>query len=447
MSISSNSIQSYQVLQRDFSSQGVNVQLNNGKTKFYSVGGPYTIDKKKNVMVGDVWVLAGQSNMRGTSFFKDPWSNQTVEKLIYDTTFHLFGMKEQWAIAKDPVHQLSQSIRNITKQIPDGTVSDPNLSLVRGGSMALSFAKKYQELMRPQVPTLPIGLIASAHAGVSLDQWSPTLLRDTDGWKNDTLYGAMLGRIESSTGGTKKIAGILWYQGESDTRKHQDFDSYKNRMSAWIKSVRDDVGNKELAVVQVQIAREINALDYNKGWTTLRQAQTELIDKRIATVSSIDCPLDDRIHLSLTGEYTIGRRVAIAAKAALKNEAFKASPQILESSIKYEEKVVSGSSKTYALKLSFSHLGGGGGGQFEHVDSPAGFSIRDENGVDQELIYRTAFYENNKVVRVLLTDSVVKNLSKKEFYLYYGYGKNPVCNLVSTNGMGLLAFGPIKITF
>ncbi|KAI9361451.1 SGNH hydrolase-type esterase domain-containing protein [Pilaira anomala] len=443
MSISSVSIQSYQVLQRDFSSQGVKVKLNNGKTKFYGVGGPYTIDSKKNVMVGDVWVLAGQSNMRGAGYFKDPWSNQDVEKLIYNSNFHLFDTKEKWNIAKDPIHQLSQSIRKVNKKISDPTVSNPNLSLVRGGSMALSFAKKYQELMRPQFPMLPIGLIASAHGGVSLDQWSTTLLRDTDGWKNDTLYGAMLGRIESSTSGTNKIAGILWYQGESDTRDSTAAVTYKPRMASWIQNVRNDLKSTDLSVIQVQIAREFTTLDVDSNWNSIRQAQAELMDKRIGTVSSLDCPLDDSVHLSLTGEYIMGKRVAMAAKAAMNNQASTVSPQILKSSIKYEEKVVSGSSKTYALKLSFSNLGGG---QFESVDSPEGFSLRDENGVDQELIYRTAFYENNKVVRLLLTESV-KKLSKKTLYLYYGYGKNPVCNLVSTSGMGLLAFGPIEVTF
>ncbi|GAA5814274.1 hypothetical protein MFLAVUS_007768 [Mucor flavus] len=440
----SQSIVPYQVLQRDFSSQGVNVKLNNGKFKFYGVGGPYTIDNKKNVMVGDVWVLAGQSNMRGNGFFKDPWSNQTVENLIYQSTFHLFDMKEKWAIAKDPIHQLSQSIRKVNKMISDPTVADPGLSLVRGGSLALSFAKKYQELMQLQlkVKSLPIGLIASAHGGVSLEQWSTTLLRDTPQWKNESLYGAMLARIESSTSGTNKVAGILWYQGESDTGNITAATTYGSRMTSWIKSARTDLGNSKLNVIQVQLAREITTLDTDEGWNSVRIAQAELMDNNIGAVSSVDCPLDDRIHLSLTGEYMIGKRVAVSAQAAINNRASTASPQILTSSIKFEQKVVSGVTKTYAIKMLFSNLGG----KFVDVDSVQGFSIRDKDGIDQELIYRTAFYEGNKVVRLLLSDAV-KKLSKKTLYLYYGYGNNPICNIVSTNGMGLLTSGPIAITF
>jgi hypothetical protein len=191
-------------------------------------------------MVGDIWVLAGQSNMRGFGFFRDPWSNETAENLIYNSTIHLFGINEQWAIAEDPIHQLSQSIRNVDKILPDRTAAYPSLSFIRGGSLALPFAQKYQQLMESQlgIKNFPVGLIASAHGDVTLDQWSPTLSRNKPTWQNDTLYGAMLGRINISTSGTSKVAGILWYQGESDVANLTAAGTYKSRMSTWIGSAR-----------------------------------------------------------------------------------------------------------------------------------------------------------------------------------------------------------------
>lgn len=430
MSISSYSLQPYQVIQRDFSTQGIEITLKNGTARFYSIGGPYTIDSTDNIMVGDVWVLAGQSNMRGNGFFKDPWTNQVTEKLIHDETFHLFDMTENWSIAKDPIHQLSKSIRHVNHVISDPTVKNPSLSLIRGGSLALSFAKKYQEVIQTQIgKKVPVGLIASAHGGVTLDQWSTTLLRNSSQWQNDTLYGAMLGRIQSS--GSNKIAGILWYQGESDTDNVTLASTYKTRMKTWIDNARIDLGIKNLSIIQVQLARELTNEDNDLGWNLVRSGQADLIDKNIATVSSIDCPLDDRIHLSLKGQYMMGRRMAIAAQAAINNKASIISPQI--ESIQFEK---NSETKTYALKLSFNNVD-----SFINVDTPQGFSLRDENNQEQEIIYKTTI--DNKSVRLLLTGMI----RKKTLNLYYGYGKNPICNMVSTDGMGLLTFGPKPYTF
>ncbi|KAI7895379.1 SGNH hydrolase-type esterase domain-containing protein, partial [Mucor mucedo] len=414
----------YQVIQRDFSAQGVQVALKNGTTLFYGVGGPYTMDGAENIMVGDVWVLAGQSNMRGFAYFKDPWTHKDTEKLIHDKTFHLFDMTENWSVAKDPVHELSKSIRNVNYNIQDGTVTNPELPLIRGGSLALSFAKKYQELIEKDVgKKVPVGLIASAHGGVTLDQWSPTLLRDSSQWKNDTLYGAMLGRIEAS--GSNKIAGILWYQGESDTRNITLASTYKTRMKSWIDHARTDLNSSNLNVVQVQIARELADGNYDLGWSLVRAAQAALIDKNVATVSSVDCPLDDRIHLSLKGQYMMGDRVAIAAHAVMNNKGTMVSPYI--QSVEYEK---GNTSRPPALRLTFGNVS-----SFKKVEAPQGFSLHNtETGIEEAIIFKTAIY--GSTVRILLASEI----GNKTLDLYYGYGKNPISNIVSTGGMGLLTF-------
>lgn len=430
--ISSQSLRSYQVIQRDFSAQGVQVALKNGSTLFYGVGGPYTIDDVDHIMIGDVWVLAGQSNMRGFAYFKDPWTHKSTEKLIHDKTFHLFDMTENWSVAKDPIHELSKSIRNVNYQIQDGTVTNPELSLIRGGSLALSFAKKYQELMKEKIgKKLPVGLIASSHGGVTLDQWSPTLLRNSSQWQNDTLYGAMLGRIQAS--GSNSIAGILWYQGESDTRNITLASTYKTRMKSWIDHARTDLNNKNLNVVQVQIARELAEGDYDLGWNLVRASQAALIEKNIAAVSSVDCPLDDRIHLSLKGQYMIGNRVAIAAYAAINNKATTVSPYI--QSVEYER---GNTSCPPALKLTFGNVI-----SFKKVQAPQGFSLHNHEtgGEEAAMIFNIIIYGNK--IRILLASEI----GNRTLDLYYGYGKNPSSsNIVSTGGMGLLTFGPMKVT-
>ena len=55
-------IQNSQVLQRGPDNTAT-VTLENGETLTLPVGGPYTVGDAHNVYVGDLWILAGQSNM------------------------------------------------------------------------------------------------------------------------------------------------------------------------------------------------------------------------------------------------------------------------------------------------------------------------------------------------------------------------------------------------
>ncbi len=56
---------------------------------------------------------------------------------------------------------------------------------------------------------VPIGLVACAHGGTSMEQWNPA--KKDEGGKS--LYGSMLRQFQLAGG---KVKGVLWYQGESD---------------------------------------------------------------------------------------------------------------------------------------------------------------------------------------------------------------------------------------
>ena len=60
-----------------------------------------------------------------------------------------------------------------------------------------------------RVTGIPQGIIACADGGTSMQQWDPA--RKSEGGKS--LYGATLRRVQKNGG---KVAGVIWYQGESD---------------------------------------------------------------------------------------------------------------------------------------------------------------------------------------------------------------------------------------
>ena len=78
------------------------------------VGGPYSVtlsDEESSVTfedmyVGDLWMLAGQSNMEGAGKVREP-------QLAYDKnpieSIRAYYMNESWGVAKSLLHQLWES--------------------------------------------------------------------------------------------------------------------------------------------------------------------------------------------------------------------------------------------------------------------------------------------------------------------------------------------------
>ncbi|GAN04703.1 acetylesterase [Mucor ambiguus] len=306
------SIKNNQILQRCSATGLAIVRFEDESLQTYNTGGPYKIHKASNVYVGDIWIMAGQSNMRGHGYQIDPY---TTCSLIEQGQpgIHLYDSKEEWTTAKEPLHQLYLSTRTVHHTLPDPTVKNPKLLKYRGASLGLSFAKHY----RQENSNVPVGLVASAHGGTSLNDWKrPDALNDDT--EDRTLYGAMMARIKAVGG---PIGGILWYQGESDTNAAADASTYKDRFRLWVQTVRQDLNNPALPIAFVQIGpHAIDVEETKKNWQSVQLAQFDLMMEEgyTAGVASIDCSLDDRLHLSAAGLKIVGKRLAIAASKLLK---------------------------------------------------------------------------------------------------------------------------------
>ncbi|KAI8990144.1 SGNH hydrolase-type esterase domain-containing protein [Pilobolus umbonatus] len=421
-------IHDFQILQRDVITNSAIVDMN-GVHITLKTGGPYEINGIKEVYVGDIWVMAGQSNMRGHGFLKQAYTGINMSHALVPRV-HLFDSEEKWRLASDPTHQLALSPREVHHTLADPTVRNPEIIEYRGASLGLSFGRKYQALN----DDVPVGLIASAHGGVTLKQWErPPLL--TEESYNTTLYGAMIDRIRKVGG---NIAGVLWYQGESDAMIAEDAASYQARFQFWLDVLRSDT-RYDLPVAFVQLGpHRLNIQDIQKQWNEVQEHQRKVFGYKSITagVSSIDCSLDDKVHISASGLNKIGERLAIAASMAMKGRADLVSPMC--GSATYEEIVCIPSVLTVrSIKIEFSNLDDD---QWVINDNIVGFAIHGYPG--DVLLVNTQVEQDRKTIRIYLETNIPPPPSA---YISYGVANQHV-NLITEKGLGLPVHTKIPIT-
>ena len=401
-----------------------------GEIKRVPVGGPYRLDVRleggspvsslDHLLVGDLWILAGQSNMEGHGDLVD------VQPPIPQV--HSFDMADKWLIAEDPLHTLVNATDPVHWRLNEnkeperwsGERLDRYLSeRKKGAGLGLPFA---EELYRRT--GVPIALIPCAHGGTSMDQWSPAL-KDRGG---DSLYGSMLRRFHVTGGNVK---GILWYQGESDANPKAAAE-FLQKFEDFVKAVRQDFNEPELPFYYVQIGRHVdnhNIAEWNQVQTEQLKAESEI--PHSGMVVSVDSTLDDPIHLSTASLKNLGRRLAdrvchdlfpnLKAYADLK-------PGPRPVSAKYENGFV---------KVVFS----GVNGKLESDGRISGFSIHDAKGVAQPLIYRSTLDPADKSAVLLY----VGRKPPQNSTLRYGAGKDPYCNVHDAADSPVPVFGPLAI--
>ena len=273
-----------------------------GKLVGVPVGGPYRVRlaiKKNNqqvmkevgpVFVGDLWVLAGQSNMEGMGDLVDVTPPHPMVMNL--------GMNGKWTRAEEPLHWLVDSPDPVHSGNPSDRAArsaQQHRTRAKGAGLGLPFAVALVEQTR-----VPIGLVACAHGGTSMEQWNPA--KKNEG--GNSLYGSMLRQVQLAGG---KVKGVLWYQGESDASG--DASKIYHRVFAdFIASVRADLNQPDLPFYYVQIGRFIKDAD-PKGWNAVQEVQRRLPERvtNTAVVSVIDLELDDSIHVGTHGLKRAGR--------------------------------------------------------------------------------------------------------------------------------------------
>ena len=390
-------------------------------------GGPYTItlamqgDRNTSVqihgiLVGDLWILAGQSNMEGVGNLTD------VEPP--SPYVHVLDMARRWHVAEEPLHWLCDSPDpchcEATGEEQARLAREARQTRTKGSGLGLAFANAMV-----RATGVPIGLLACAHGGTSMQQWDPT--RKGEGGRS--LYGSMLLSL-GATGG--KVRGVLWYQGESDANP-EDAAQFRDRFKALVSHVREDVQDPHLPFNSVQLGRFVTPSPDPGGWNAIQEHQRTLAEEipGTAVVSGIDLELDDQIHIGVQGLRRLGHRLARIALQEIEAEDGGSSGPRLRCV------TVEGANRDM-LRVAYDGVAPRGFLPFVRV---TGFSLRTADGSDANAIYKA-------VVDPVQPNEILLSLGgplEEGQSLWYGFGFDPTCSLVDAHDMAAPVFGPIPV--
>ena len=287
-------------------------------------GGPYSVGlfekgqlirEDHHVFVGDIWLLAGQSNMQGLGeripdhkplkhstmlSFDGSWK-PTLEPLhrFWETNQSAQFKMSRFLGFEQPMEELElmyEEMRALDQVEPVGGVGP-----------GYFFAEELTSLC-----DVPIGLMPCALGGSSLDMWQKTFADERSVPSEETLYGNLIQRARTSE---IPVKGVLWYQGESDATDELS-KTYSGRFERFVSDVREDLHAPDLPFITVQLASAAN-MDWagEDSWNRIREAQrlaSELLPD-VKLVAAADLPRLDEIHISTEGYRVLGKRLARAS--------------------------------------------------------------------------------------------------------------------------------------
>ncbi len=396
------------------------------------VGGPYTVELAlqdrpetaatvQGVLVGDLWVLAGQSNMEGVGDLID------VEPP--SPYVHTFDMTDRWFVAEEPLHWLCDSPDSchceVTGEEQRQLMREARRTRTKGAGLGLAFANAMV-----RATGVPIGLLPCAHGGTSMQQWDPAL-KEMGG---ASLYGSMLRRVRLAGG---KVRGLLWYQGESETFGDEGVNAFPERFKALVANVRADFNDPELPFYTVQIGRVVMPSDWgqpdSRYWNGIQEHQRCLPAEipQSAVVPAVDLELDDLIHIGTQGLKRLGLRLARIALHGLRGESGPPPGPRLRGV------TVEGANRD-CLRVSFEGVSASG---FPLSQRVTGFSLRDPDRNEIPFIYKAAIDPARPSdVLLWLVGPLPEGTS-----LWYGFGFDPPAILTDTDDMAVPVFGPVAL--
>jgi sialate O-acetylesterase len=379
------------------------------KIKTPVAGGPYTITINQvmvleDVMVGEVWLCGGQSNMEWSGVQK---LKQSLEEAPLATNQKIRFFYVPKATADTP----QEDTRAGWKVCTPG-------EMVKFSAIGYFFGKKLQERLE-----LPVGLINSNWGGTPAEAWTPRevveqdpvlkeaslKLRPADGWPiiPGSAYQAMIAPLVKF-----KIAGAIWYQGESNT---QNYSSYSHLMERMIGSWRASWADN-FPFYFVQIAPFSYGF-YNVG-ALIREQQTKCLTIPATGMVVVHDLVDDVSNIHPTKKREVALRLADLALA----ENYGAKGVVYKYPM-YKGMVI----EKNRVRILFDHAENG----LVATDKvPNEFYIA---GTDQKFLYANARIEGKSVV-------VWNKAVKEPVAVRFGFGNTSIPNLFNKEGMPVNLF-------
>ncbi|WP_281239194.1 sialate O-acetylesterase [Flavobacterium praedii] len=266
-------------------------------------GGPYTIAIKgyneivlKNILIGEVWICSGQSNMEMNASWGIENGDEEVKNAM-NPNIRLFLVPK--LTATTPQNNISGTWTACTPE-----------TMKYFSAVGYFFGKRLQE----ELKNVPIGLISSNWGGTPAEIWMPEeviqndpVLLETAKTRKEESYGpnqpgrAFNAMIYPLT--QFKIAGALWYQGESNVGSAV----YDKTLTALITSWRK-LWKYDFPFYYVQIAPYKYGEDHFGG-SIIRDAQRKVLQEvNTGMVLTSDISTPEDIHPK--DKKSVGTRLA-----------------------------------------------------------------------------------------------------------------------------------------
>lgn len=373
-----------------------------------SAGGPFEMEivgdrmvLLTNVLVGEVWICAGESNMQWP-VVKALGSAQAITAAS-NPRLRLFTVPRREAA--EPTVDVSGS----WDQASGSTVSFFS-------AVGYYFGRELEQYLG-----VPVGLISANYGPSPAEAWMSRPALAEDSQLKPLLEAAPRVTSRSSPTGLYNgmihplvplaVRGVIWYQGESNVTRA---DQYRTLLPALIRDWRRAWGQEGLAFLFVQVApfRAVLPVPGESQWAELRESQRLVAREVPNTAMVVTTDVGESNDLHPRKKEPVGVRLALAARGTVYAEEVEYSgPMYRSMQIK--------SGRVY---LSFDHVGGGlvaEGGRL------TGFSIA---GPDRRFVFAEAEIEGEQVV--VHSPEVTQPVAAR-----YGWTDYPVVNLWNKAGL------------
>lgn len=381
-----------------------------------TAGGPYkmTINtiSLDNILIGDVWIASGQSNM----------------EMPLNGWGQVINYEQEIKAANYPEIRLFQ-INHTTSTAPQDDVKpwEGGWQVCDPQHIALFSAVGY--FFAREINThehIPVGVIHTSWGGTVAEAWAsgeslkkmpafadsvkvyeslPAPVAPSNPNRPTLLYNAMIHPLLPYP-----IRGAIWYQGESNAeRAYQYRELFPLMINDWRKHWK--MGNFPFYFVQLASFRDKKADPAPSDWAELREAQLRTLSvPNTGMASAVD--IGDAKDIHPRNKQEVGRRLSLIARANVYGENIPYSGPI------YVSKQVVGNKVTLSFKHTDDGLKAKGG-------TLRGFEIA---GEDHQFHWAQASISGNKVI--VWSDDVKKPLAVR-----YSWADNPDGNLYNEAGL------------
>ena len=230
----------------------------------------------------DLWLLCGQSNMKGRGFMPEEPKNDPRIVMMHK-------MDDQWYLARHPLHLTGDAK---TFQGHDNAGVGPGLA--------------FAEVLAAQGKTAAIGLVPCAVGGASIKLWQ----------KGSKLYEDALRRaklaLQTTAPVKARLRGILWLQGEANANA-QELPLHAERLRAMIEAFRTDLAQPDLPFIACTIGemQPEPRLSDLKAMNDIQLAPPKTVP-HTACVDARDLKthIGDNVHFDTAAQNEIGKRFA-----------------------------------------------------------------------------------------------------------------------------------------